>query len=217
MQKLTQLEECHLRLEIETPPDDWTGEALPVVCSVLRVLVLSSWGFYEDLPLKDLVYELVTPALTQLQVVCCPNFRQRESEETFIAIRALLERSGPPPITTFHFDHGWVLQEDLLQVLKTCPTLEDICLTDLDDGAISDETLLQLTLKVDGTTPLVPRLHTLHISGVMWFKVQVFVDMVESRWTLAHAQSPPVRRLGEVNLCRFLGTESSDEPDEDEV
>ncbi len=51
----------------------------------------------------------------------------------------------------------------------------------------------------------------------MSFNVQVFVDMVESRWTLAHAQSPPVRRLGEVNLCRFLDTENSDEPDEDEV
>ncbi|KAK0448492.1 hypothetical protein EV421DRAFT_2032695 [Armillaria borealis] len=217
MQKLTQLEECHLRLELETPPEDWAGEVLPVVCSDLRVLALSSWGFEEHLPLKELVDELVTPSLTQFQVVCCRNYRQRESEETFTAIRGLLERSGPPRITTLHFDHGCALQEDLLQVLKTCPTLEDIHLTDIDNGAISDETLLQLTLKVDGTTPLVPRLHTLHISGVMLFNVQIFVDMVESRWTLAHAQSPPVRRLGEVKLCRFLDSEDSDEPDEDEV
>ncbi len=217
MQKLTQLEECHLRLELGNFEGDWTGEPLPVVCSGLRVLALSSWGFEEHLPLKEFVDDLVTPALTQLQVVCCRNYRRRESEETFTAIRGLLERSGPPRITTFHFDHGCVLKEDLLQVLNTCPTLEDIRLTDIDDGAISGETLLQLTLRVDGTTPLVPCLHTLHISGAMSFNVQVFVDMVESRWTLAHAQSPPVRRLGEVNLCRFLDTENSDEPDEDEV
>ncbi|PBK73234.1 hypothetical protein ARMSODRAFT_1062784 [Armillaria solidipes] len=217
MQKLTQLEECHLRLELETPPEDWAGEVLPVVCPDLRVLALSSWGFEEHLPLKELVDELVTPSLTQFQVVCCRNYRQRESEETFTAIRDLLERSGPPRITTLHFDHGRALQEDLLQVLKTCPTLEDIRLTDIDDSAISDETLFQLTLRVDGTTPLLPRLHTLHISGAMSFNVQVFVDMVESRWTLSHAQSPPVRRLGEVNLCRFLDSEDSDEPDEDEV
>ncbi len=217
MQKLTQLEECHLRLELGTPEGDWTGEPLPVVCSDLRVLALSSWGFDSHLPLKELLDELVTPALTQLQVVTCQNYYQRDGEETFTAIRGLLERSGPPRITTFHFDHGCVLKEDLLQVLNTCPTLEDIRLTDIDDGAISDETLLQLTLRVDGTTPLVPRLHTLHISGAMSFNVQVFVDMVDSRWTLAHAQSPPVRRLGEVNLCRFLDTENFDEPDEDEV
>ncbi|KAK0431423.1 hypothetical protein EV421DRAFT_2041284 [Armillaria borealis] len=217
MQKLTQLEECHLRLELGTPEGGWTGEPLPVVCSDLRVLVLSSWGFDSHLPLKELLDELVTPALTRLQVVSCQNYTSRDSEETFTAIRGLLERSGPPHITTLHFDHGCVLTEDFLQVLKTCPTLEDIHLTDIDDGAISDETLLQLTLKVDGTTPLVSRLHTLHISGVMSFNVQIFVDMVESRWTLAHAQSPPVRRLGEVNLCRFLDSEDSDEPDEDEV
>ncbi|SJL15136.1 uncharacterized protein ARMOST_18621 [Armillaria ostoyae] len=217
MQKLTQLEECHLRLELGTPEGDWTGEPLPVVCSDLRVLVLSSWGFDSHLPLKELLDELVTPALTHLQVVSCQNYTSRDSEETFTAIRALLERSGPPCITTLHFDHGCVLTEDLLQVLKTCPTLEDIRLTDIDDGAISDQTLLQLTLRVDGTTPLVPRLHILHISGAMSFNVQIFVDMVESRWTLAHAQSPPVRRIKEVNLCRFLHTENLDEPDEDEV
>ncbi|KAK0459888.1 hypothetical protein IW261DRAFT_1536852 [Armillaria novae-zelandiae] len=217
MQRLTQLTECHLRLELGTPEGDWTGEALPVVCSDLRVLALSSWGFDTHTPLKELLDDLVTPALMQLQVVCCQNYTQRDSEETFTAICDLLERSGPPHITTLHFTHGCVLREDLLQVLKTCSTLEDIRLTDIDDSAVSDETLLQLTLRVDGTTPLVPRLHTLHISGVMSFNVQIFVDMVESRWTLAHAQSPPVRRLHEVNLCRFLDTENSDRPDEDEV
>ncbi|SJL15134.1 uncharacterized protein ARMOST_18619 [Armillaria ostoyae] len=217
MQKLTQLEECHLRLELGAFEGDWTGEPLPVVCSGLRVLALSSWGFEKLLPLKELLDDLVTPALTKLQVACCQNYTSRDSEETFTAIRDLLERSGSPRITTLQFDHGCVLTEDLLQVLKTCPTLEDIRLTNIDDGAVSDETLLQLTLRVDGTTPLLPRLHTLHISGAMSFNVQIFVDMVESRWTLAHAQSPPVRRLGEVNLCRFLDSDDSDEPDEDEV
>ncbi|KAK0505425.1 hypothetical protein EDD18DRAFT_1129417 [Armillaria luteobubalina] len=217
MQMLTQLEECHLRLELGIPEGDWTGEPPPVVCSNLHVLGLSSWGFGSHMPLKELLDDLVAPALTHLRVACCQNYTLRDSSETFTAICGLLERSGPAPITTIHFDHGCILKEDLFQVLKTCSTLEDVCLTDIDDGAISDETLLQLTLRVDGTTPLVPRLHTLHISGVMSFYMQVFVDMVESRWMLAHAQSPPVQRLREVNLCRFLDMENSDEPDEDEV
>ncbi len=49
----------------------------------------------------------------------------------------------------------------------------------------------------------------------MSFSMQTFVDMVESRWILAHAQSPPVRRLEEVNLCRFHRAE--DEKGEEEV
>ncbi|KAK0207228.1 hypothetical protein IW262DRAFT_667649 [Armillaria fumosa] len=204
MQRLTQLEECHLRLELGTPEGDWSGEPLPVVCSNLRVLGLSSWGFGSHMPLKELLDDLVAPTLRHLRVVCCQNYNQRDSEETFAAIRSLLERSGPPHITTLHFDHGCVLKEDLLQVLKTCPTLEDIRLADIDDGAVNDETLLQLTLRVDGTAPLVRRLHTLHISGAMSFNVQVFVDMVESRWTLAHAQSPPVQRLHEVERITVL-------------
>ncbi|KAK0213420.1 hypothetical protein DFS33DRAFT_124331 [Desarmillaria ectypa] len=215
MRKFTHLEQCHLRFEIETSEDDWAGDARPVVCSDLRILALSSWGFGDHLPLQQLVDRLELPALTQLQVACCPNYPQRESNKTFTAIRGLLERSRPPHITTLHFDHGCALEEDLLLILSTCPTLKDIRLTDIDEGAIGDKALLQLTLRVDGTTPLVPHPRTLHISGAMSFTMQTFVDMVESRWTLANAQSPPIRHLDEVNLCLFL--ETDDEPDEDEV
>ena len=74
-----------------------------------------------------------------------------------------------------------------------------------------------LTLGVNETTPLLPHLHALRVSGTISFDIQIFVDMVESRWTLAHTQSPPVQRLDEVHLCRFLHTENFDEPDEDEV
>ncbi|KAK0462351.1 uncharacterized protein EV420DRAFT_1734549 [Desarmillaria tabescens] len=191
MRKLTHIEECHLVLEAESSE----GE--------------------NDLPVKQVADRLKLPALEKLQIARFPNDRPRESDETFTAVCGLLERSRSPHITTLHFDHGCTLEEDLLQILRTCLTLEDVRLTDVDEGAITDEILLQLTLRVDGTTPLVPRLHTLHISGPMTFNMQTFVDMVESRWTLAHAQSPPVQRLDEVNLCRFLETE--DEPDEDEV
>ncbi|KAK0184176.1 hypothetical protein F5146DRAFT_1076260 [Armillaria mellea] len=180
MQKLTQLEECHLRLELETPDFEggWTGEPLPVVCSDLRVLALSSWGFVGHMPLKELVDEIVAPALTQLQIVCCQHYYQRDSEETFTAVRDLLERSGPPPITTLHFNHGCVLKEDLLQILKACPTLEDIRLTDIDDSIR-------------------------RYGGV--------------QMDACSCPSPPVRCLHEINLCRFLDWENSDEPDEDEV
>ncbi|KAK0194779.1 hypothetical protein F5146DRAFT_1219671 [Armillaria mellea] len=209
------LEECHMRFELESLEDRWTEEVLPVVCPSLRTLSLASWGFEYQLPLKQLAERIELPALTSLKVACCGNYYERESIETFTAICDLIERSGPPQITTLHFDHGCVLEDDILHVLRICLSLEDIRLTNVDEGAVSDKTLLLLTLGVDGVLPAVPRLHTFHLSGNMSFGMQRVFDMVESRWILATTQSPPVRRLGEVNLCRFLRAE--DEPDEDEV
>ncbi|SJL15132.1 uncharacterized protein ARMOST_18617 [Armillaria ostoyae] len=216
MRSLVNVEECHFhRFGSESFDDDMTGEALPVVCSNLRTLSLSSWGQDNHEPLAQFADMIKLPALMSLQTACCSNYYWRETPETFTAIRNLLERSGPPHITILHFDRGQVLGDDFLHILRTCPSLEDIRLTDVDEGAVSDQTLLQLTLSADGALCVVPRLHTLHLSGNMSFSMQIFVDMVESRWILSHVQSPPVRRLSEVNLCRFHRAE--DEKDEDEV
>ncbi|KAK0462355.1 uncharacterized protein EV420DRAFT_1182622 [Desarmillaria tabescens] len=214
-QNLTSMSECYLRLELVSTERSWVDEHLDTVESQIHVLSLSSWRFKNHTPVKELLDKLILPVLQQLYVKCSIDDADRDDEETFAAIYDVLRRSGQPSITTLHFDHGDILEEDLLQILSTCPTLEDVRLTDVDEGAISNETLLRLTLKVDGTEPLIPRLHTLHISGPMLFSMQIFVNMVESRWTLAHVQSPSVRRLDEVNLCRFLKT--GDEPDGDEV
>ncbi|PBK94180.1 hypothetical protein ARMGADRAFT_88125 [Armillaria gallica] len=216
IQKLTALGICEFRLELQSPEVDFTGP-YPLLCSSLRVLNLSSWHYNGELPIKQFAERLTLPALTELRVSCLSGHAARDSKETFTSIRGLLERSGPSPITIFHFDHGDMREDDLLYIVRECPILEVIHLTDVNGDAITDQLHRLLTLGVNGTIPLVPRLHALRISGTMSFDMQIFVDMVESRWTLAHAQSPPVRRLGEVNLCRFLGTESSDEPDEDEV
>ncbi|KAK0448491.1 hypothetical protein EV421DRAFT_1900208 [Armillaria borealis] len=199
--------------------EEWTQEYRemdPLGFSSLRIFTISKWSYQDYIPLVQVLDRLTLPTLKKLQV-SCGREDLLDSDDTFIAIHDLLNRSGPPPISVLHFDHAEVLAGEFLNVLRTCPTLEDIRLTSVNKGAIRGETLLQLTLKVDGTAPLVPRLHILHISDRMSFDMQTFVDMVESRWTLAHVQSPPLRRLSEVNLCRFIDAENSDEPDEDEV
>ncbi|KAK0475423.1 hypothetical protein IW261DRAFT_477925 [Armillaria novae-zelandiae] len=215
MRRSLVLEECHMRFEVEEFEEQWTGEVFPVVCPSLRTLSLASWGFEDHLPLKQLAERIKLPVLSNLRVACRESYYGRESIETFTAICGLIERSGPPQITTLYFNHGCVLEDDVLRVLRMCPSLEDIRLTDVDEGAVGDQALLLLTLGVDGVVPVVPRLHTFHLSGNTSFSMQTFVDMVESRWILADVQSPPARRLGEVNLCQFLRAE--DEADEDKV
>ncbi|KAK0240974.1 hypothetical protein EDD85DRAFT_1019896 [Armillaria nabsnona] len=200
MRKLIRLEECHLRIEFLHPS---CIDHLQMEVSRLVSLV-------------QLLEKLTLPALKDLQV-SCGREELLDSDDTFTAICDLLKRSGPLAISVLHFDHADVLDGDFLEVLHACPTLEDIRLTSVNKGAIRDETLLQLTLKVDGSTPLVPRLHMLHISGKMSFDMQTFVDMVESRWTLAHVQSPPLWRLSEINLCRFIDADDGKDEVEGEV
>ncbi|KAK0240971.1 hypothetical protein EDD85DRAFT_385875 [Armillaria nabsnona] len=182
MRSLVNVEECHFRrFGRESFDDDMTGETLPVVCSSLRTLSLSSWGQDNYEPLAQFAEMIKIPALMSLQVACCSNYYWRETPETFTAVRNLLECSGPPHITILHFDRGQILGDDLMHILRTCPSLKDIRLTDVDEGAVGDQTLLQLTLSADGAIPVVPCLHTLHLSGNMSFSMQTFVDMVESR------------------------------------
>ncbi|KAK0194778.1 hypothetical protein F5146DRAFT_1219670 [Armillaria mellea] len=216
MQKLTALEICKLRFELQSPEAAFAGP-YPVLCSNLRVLDLSSWRYEDELPITQFADRLTLPTLTELRVSCSSGHPDRDSNKTFTSIRGLLERSGPPPITIFHFDHGDMQEDDLLYIVRECSTLEILHLTDVNGDPRMDQMHRLLTLGVNGTTPLLPHLHALRVSGTISFDIQIFVDMVESRWTLAHAQSPPVQRLDEVNLCRFLHTENFDEPDEDEV
>ncbi|PBK95141.1 hypothetical protein ARMGADRAFT_1163791 [Armillaria gallica] len=197
MRKFTRLEECHLR--IEPSHIDHLKMELP-----------------KYIPLVQLFDRLTLPALKELQV-SCGREDLLDSDDTFIAIHDLLNRSGPPAISVLHFNHAEVLADEFLNVFRTCPTLEDIRLTSVNKGAIRGETLLQLTLKVDSTAPLVPHLRILYISGKMSFDMQAFVDMVESRWTLTHVQTPPLRRLSEVNLCRFIDVNDGQYEDEYEV
>ncbi|PBK58288.1 hypothetical protein ARMSODRAFT_983969 [Armillaria solidipes] len=188
----------------------------PLGFSSLRILTVSKWSYQDYIPLVQVLDRLTLPALKELQVSCSRE-DLLDSDDTFTAIHNLLDRSGPPPISVLHFDHAEVLAGGFLNVLRTCPTLEDIRLTSVNKGAIRGETLLQLTLKVDGTAPLVPRLHILHISGKISFDMRTFVNMVESRWTLAHVQTPPLRRLSEVNLCRFIDADDGQDEAKDEV
>lgn len=169
-----------MRFELEEFEGQWTGEVFPVVCPSLRTLSLTSWGFEEDQLLKQLVERIELPALTNLRVACCGSYYKRESNGTFTAICGLIERPGPPQITTLCFTHCCILEDDVLRVLRMYPSLEDIRLTDIDEGAVSDQTLLLLTLGVDGVLLMVPHLHTFHLSGNMSLSMQTFVDMVES-------------------------------------
>ncbi|KAK0213417.1 hypothetical protein DFS33DRAFT_1270016 [Desarmillaria ectypa] len=54
-----------------------------------------------------------------------------------------LESSDRPPhIMILHFKHGNIVEDVLLYILHTCPSLENIHLIDINRGAIGNETLL---------------------------------------------------------------------------
>ncbi|KAK0431430.1 hypothetical protein EV421DRAFT_2016682 [Armillaria borealis] len=203
LKQLSELEECHLRLEANSVSESsWDECSFPITCPKLRILKLSSWRHNTDMPITKLADRLVLPALMQLEVECSVGDAGRDPRQTFTAIRELLQRSKAP-ITVLHFDHGRILTADILHVLQNTPTLEDICLTDIDEGAVADQVLFDLTLKPDKLA-LVPRLRTLHLSGALPLHMHTFRDMLKSRWTVADICSPPVRRLAEVKLCRFI-------------
>ncbi|PBK95150.1 hypothetical protein ARMGADRAFT_1077913 [Armillaria gallica] len=154
------------------------------------------------MPITKLADQLVLPALMQLEVQCSVGDAGRDPRQTFTAIRELLQQSKAP-ITVLYFEHGRILTADILHVLHNAPTLEDIRLTDIDEGAVADQVFFDLTLKPDKLA-LVPRLHTLHLSGALLLHMHTFRDMLKSCRTVADICSPPVRRLAEVKLCRFI-------------
>ncbi|PBK78493.1 hypothetical protein ARMSODRAFT_947421 [Armillaria solidipes] len=197
--KVKNLEECDLRCELLSTRLE---EVIPQSCPKLRTLTLSSWAYaYPRSVLAQLLGALVIPHVSTLKVDCCVDEgHERDTEKTFTAIRGIISRSQSP-LTTFHFTHGNIEETDLLGFFRsTSSTLQEVKLLDVGPIALTDSILAPLVIS-DADNVLLPRLHTLHISGEMLYDDNLFVEMVVSRWT---CQLPSFRRLRTIKLCRVF-------------
>ncbi|KAK0470113.1 uncharacterized protein EV420DRAFT_1634538 [Desarmillaria tabescens] len=196
----TDLETCVAELETGNSDASLVQSRVhvyPILCCRLNSLNLSS-SFSKDHATKNAMKQffngLILPAVSSIKATCLVGHQEREEAVVFTSLRGLLERSKPP-LTILHFTHGHILPDDLLHVLRITSTLEDLRLLDVGPGTITGEILDDLNASKENYTA--PRLRTLHLSGELDFSTGSFVEMVESRWTLAE------NRLQRIDLCLF--------------
>ncbi|KAK0190768.1 hypothetical protein F5146DRAFT_567697 [Armillaria mellea] len=149
-----QLVECDLRCEVNCLDAVFTGKLFPVVCTRLRSLRLSSWPYSSTgvRALHQILDRLMLPVLESLTVVCQEGHPDLEDQQTFSALRRLVERSCPP-LQVLYFEHGEVCEEDAMAVLRATPALTDLRLVNVN--------LAVLPLTED----VIPDLRVLHFSS----------------------------------------------------
>ncbi|KAK0476388.1 hypothetical protein IW261DRAFT_1642104 [Armillaria novae-zelandiae] len=135
---------------------------------------------------------LILSDVSSIKATCIIRQQEREEEAVFTSFRPVLNRSKLP-LTTLHFTHGRVLPDDLLHILRTTPTMEDLSLLDVGPGTITGQILGDLNARKENY--IARRLYTLHLSSDLDFPTDKFVGMVESRWTLEE------NRLKDTCLC----------------
>ncbi|KAK0483966.1 hypothetical protein IW261DRAFT_991137 [Armillaria novae-zelandiae] len=214
LSKAKNLEECDLRCELCDLGYSSLVRGALRSCQRLRTLTLSSWG-YPNSVLARLLDTLVIPRLSTLAVHCCVDDgcvprSIRDNPDTFTAIRRAIRRSQSP-LTTFHFTHGYIAEQDLLALfLIASSTLQEVKLFDVGPRALTNGILAPLVIS-DADNVLLPRLHTLHISGEMQFDANLLAEMVKSRWT---CKGPSFRHLRTIILHRSLNIEDDKEEEE---
>ncbi|KAK0440407.1 uncharacterized protein EV420DRAFT_1581795 [Desarmillaria tabescens] len=173
------LKECSI--QCENRGDDLLHA--PVTCPKLHTLTLSGihhhWRYDSVALLLD---KIILPSLTTLLVSGKVGHEDREPARTFSAIGDMISRSKCS-LKVLHYDHGSLLPEHFIGFLRNTPTLEDFRLTGsaLDADTVTEQNLMELTVKLDGAKPLVPNLHTLFLDGTIAFPMKAFAEMVESR------------------------------------
>ncbi|KAK0228841.1 hypothetical protein IW262DRAFT_644735 [Armillaria fumosa] len=205
------MEACDLRCEIHGTLETSVIEDRSQTCSKLQTLTLSSRACaYPSSVLAQLLNVLTLPRLSTLEVHCCVDGHIHDTVETFTAIQGTIYRSQSP-LTTFHFTHGDIDEEGLLALfLSTSSTLQEVKLFDVGPMALTDNILISLVISGAGNA-LLPRLHTLHISGEMRFDANLLTEMVKSRWT---CKGPALRRLRTIVLRRALNIVDDREEEE---
>ncbi|PBK99276.1 hypothetical protein ARMGADRAFT_496768 [Armillaria gallica] len=203
LKMMSRVSVCRLSLDLLSLV---TGVVEQTTLSKLHTLTLSSVyqrSFDSSSTILSVLNSFILPALLDLSVACLLGSRNSmDLAGTFTSIRQLIERSHSP-LTSLYFDNGVIIIDDLIYILSNTPTLQDLRLT--NTRGITDAVLNLLARKgvdteSDSQVPVVvPHLHTLHISDYLTFHGEVYVQMVESRWT-CHP-----RHLKSVNLCQFLG------------
>ncbi|KAK0483976.1 hypothetical protein IW261DRAFT_991768 [Armillaria novae-zelandiae] len=205
------IEACDLRCETQGTLETFGIEDHSQTCSKLQALALSSWACAcPSSVLAQLLNALTLPRLSTLEVDCRVDRCIRDTVESFTAIRRAIHRSQSP-LTTFHFTHGDIDEEDLLALfLIASSTLEEVKLLDVGPRALTDGILAPLVIS-DADNVLLPILHTLHISGEMQFDANLLAEMVKSRWT---CRGPSFRRLRTIVLRRAMNIADDREEEE---
>ncbi|KAK0475440.1 hypothetical protein IW261DRAFT_1494242 [Armillaria novae-zelandiae] len=198
LRKLQQVEKCIFRLGEPSLEFNFEANIFPLVCPQLRILDLSSritGESEDDSTFQQVADRLTLPALTALKVSCSQE--GDEPSRTFTSICHLLKRSKSP-ITILQFDCGLILTEDLLNLFRATPTLEDVRIVTQD--LITSKVLEELTVDhtpSNSSDVVLPRLRHLVMGGGTLKKKQ-FVRMIQSRWNIS--QSSRVERLRTLKL-----------------
>ncbi|KAK0220588.1 hypothetical protein IW262DRAFT_1385676 [Armillaria fumosa] len=145
--------------------------------------------------MPHIMNRLTLPQLRKLDVVC--PFPVAELD-TFSAVRGLLHRSMPP-LTYLCFMRGYIDSDDLLHIIRTTPTLEELRLSQLNKNAITPEIIHALTWNYPYNNMNVPRLHTIRMSNAEQVGLHSLVNMIRSRWILRVGHSD-VSRLRSVEI-----------------
>ncbi|PBK90956.1 hypothetical protein ARMGADRAFT_1064299 [Armillaria gallica] len=185
--------DCHSRF----PATFFHDVALPSICRNYHSLHL--WpnarcdGGVTVIP--QIMNRLTLPRLRKLDVVC--PFPVAELD-TFSAVRGLIHRSLPP-LTHLCFMRGYIDSDDLLHIIRTTPTLEELKLSQLNKDAITPEIILALTWNYPSGIMNVPRLRTIRMSNAEQVGLPSLVNMIRSRWILEAGRSD-VSRLKSVEI-----------------
>ncbi|KAK0444596.1 uncharacterized protein EV420DRAFT_993065 [Desarmillaria tabescens] len=197
LEQMICLQDCFLQCGLTNPFSN--GAGLPSLRRAYRLLDLRSHEDGGETAIQQIMDRLTLPILLQLKVACSAGNTPSFMDGAFAAIRHLIDRSGPP-LTLLHFCGARVAVKDLLHIIRSTPTLEDLQLTELRQDTITPELVHALMLNPASGVINVPRLHTLHLSGVTKSGVSLLVDMICSRWILDEGLSKHVSRLKLVKV-----------------
>ncbi|KAK0497178.1 hypothetical protein EDD18DRAFT_1160999 [Armillaria luteobubalina] len=204
---------CRFSLDVKSSMTDVVEDMTLGHLNSLTLTSVHSQGENFSPVIPFVLTSLELPALLDLTVDCLSDCAWRDQHRTFTSIRHLIECSQSP-LTSLSFNNGEIFKDDLIHILSSTPTLQDLHLKNVDHG-ITDEVINELTRRVDTgsgslVSVLIPHLHLLHLSGHLEFHVaDDFAEMVESRWTCRpwHLKS--------VYICRFIAQRRAKEQEED--
>ncbi|KAK0497165.1 hypothetical protein EDD18DRAFT_1462010 [Armillaria luteobubalina] len=200
LRMMSRVSVCRLSLDVQFLATRVAGHA---TLSKLHSLTLSSVyrpGFGSPSLIPSVLNSFMLPTLLDLSVTCLLGSISPDQAGTFASIRQLIERFRSP-LTSLYFDNRVITTNDLIHLLSITPTLQDLRLTNTKGITNEFPNFLSCAVSIEPdlqAPAVVPHLHTLHLSGYLVPQVEVYVQMVESRWT-CHP-----RHLKSVNICQFV-------------
>ncbi|KAK0488798.1 hypothetical protein IW261DRAFT_372801 [Armillaria novae-zelandiae] len=201
LRAMSRLSSCRLFLDLQALTPGAVAEETTL--TELKSLSLSSvyrqgYGLSPVIPF--LLNHLTLPALSDLAVTCLVGVNSRDQDVTFGSIRQLLGRCASP-LTSLAFSNGEIQKQDLVDIITSTPTLQDLRLTNIGKGALTRDVTAALAESVEEpvkTPASVPSLHTLHLVGHVEFSTDDLIAMIEAR------RACDACLLTSVSVCRFV-------------